>query len=152
MTPEREDLSSNPPMNPGEVDPALDDTVADVELGEQLDAIEDEDASDAIETEEGGVGNAEPVWSGSRRGMFGWPVGAEVLVWGVLSLVGLSCGIMTAFMWKYWIGWVIAFVLIGPYSFYRLADIWPRWTRGRPFIEALVDSLGGEHDEQMSTR
>jgi hypothetical protein len=54
---------------------------------------------------------------------------------------------MAALLWKYWLGWVIAFVLVGPYSFFRFYNAYPRWTQGRPFVQALVESLGGEAEE-----
>lgn len=120
---------------------SLDDTVADIEVEEHFDEIEGENTF-ADEDVEATQFRRIP-----QRGVFGWPMGLDVLFWSILSVVGLSCGIMALLLWQYWWQWVAAFVVIGPYSFFRLYRSWPRWTQGRPWIDCLLESLGADEAE-----
>ncbi len=125
---------------------SLDDTVADVELDEHFDEIESEaDAADqpAEETE------ATEYVRIVKRGVFGWPMGGEVLFFGVLSLVGIACAILAVIVGKYFQAYIIAAVLIAPYSLFRFHRAWGFWSAGRPWLECLLSALG-ESDERPS--
>lgn len=121
---------------------SLEDTVADVVLEEHLDQV------DTAAVAEEQAPEVDQIRRIPQRGMFGWPIGREVLVWGGLSVVGLSLVILAALVGKYFWQYVVAAVLIGPYAWWRLYRCWPRWTQGRPWLECLGAALGAEDDEQ----
>ncbi len=137
-------LDENP--SGGEED-ELDDTVADVELGEHLDQIEAGEERPATSEEDELVDYRRV----PQKGIFGKPIGFEIALFGALSLVGIVCAIMAAFLWKYWWQWIAAALLIGPYAWYRLHRAWPRWTQGRSWFETLAETLG-EQDEAEAAR
>lgn len=124
---------------------SLDDTVGDVELGEHLDQV---DAVAADTPDEAGSTDYRRI---PQKGIFGWPIGQEVLFWSILSLVGVGLGILAAIMREYYIPYSVAFVVIAPYSWLRLYKVWPRWTQGRPWFECLAEALGGGDDTQRPT-
>lgn len=119
---------------------SLDDTVADVELEEHLDQIE------ADESVEEFIQEATSIRRIPQKGMFGWPIGREVFVWGVLTVVGIALGILALLLHKYFIHYTIAFAAVFPYSAYRLRKSWPRWAQGRSWIECVNDTLGVSED------
>ena len=123
---------------------SLDDTVADVALEEHLDHIATPEAP-AHEEPDGAVYRRIP-----QRGMFGWPMGGEVLVWGAASIVGVALAILAVIMLDYYIPYTVGALVVGPYSWWRLYHAWPRWTQGRPWLECLGRSLGAEDDEQAA--
>ncbi len=123
---------------------SLDDTVTDVELEEHFDHIDPESAAAAAEREEQAVEFRRL----PQKGMFGWPMGREVLFWGVLSLIGLALSILAAITREHFIPYSIAAVLVGPYSWWRLWKAWPRWTQGRPWTDCLAQALGMEAEDE----
>jgi len=125
----------------------MEDTVADVELGEHLDQMEAEEERGVTEKSDELVEYRRV----PQKGIFGKPIGFEVALFGLLSLVGVVCAIMAAFLWKYWMWWIGLAVLIGPYSWYRLHRAWPRWMQGRSWFE-IVGEMLGEHDEAEAAR
>lgn len=115
----------------------LEDTVADVELEEMLDTI---DSSTAEPGAESGV-DVQELFAARRRsrGLFGMTLGAEVLFYFGMSLVGLAFAILAVILGKYFWWWIAAAVLVGPISWVRLWKRWQTWAAGRSFMVALAD-------------
>ena len=116
---------------------ALEDTVADVELDEMLDTI---DASTTEPGAESGV-DVQELFAARRRsrGLFGMTLGAEVLFYFGMSLLGLAFAILAVILGKYFWWWIAAAVLVGPISWLRLWKRWQTWAAGRSFMVALAD-------------
>ncbi|TVQ32490.1 MAG: hypothetical protein EA376_05600 [Phycisphaeraceae bacterium] len=121
---------------------SLDDTVADVELDEHLDQIESGDSVEEFIHEETAVRRI------PQKGMFGWPIGREVFFWGVATVIGVALGILALLLHKYFIHYTIAFVIVFPYSAFRLRKAWPRWAQGRSWVECINDTLGVVDDNE----
>lgn len=122
---------------------SLDDTVQDVVLDEHLDHLAHHETiaeQTDLHTEYRRI---------YQRGIFGWPIGGEVFLFGVLSVVGVSSVILAFILGKHFWWWIVAAVLIGPYAWWRLYIAWPRWKQGRSWTECLEDIFSG--DEQISS-
>jgi len=110
---------------------SLEDTVADVSLNEAFDNLDDPHGDeDAYE-----VG---PV-AVRERGMMGLTAGGETLVWGIGVLLGVAAGLLAIIVgeWLY----IVCAVLL-PLSVLKFRRAWLSWTRGRPWMECLMESLG----------
>ena len=129
---------------------SLEDTVADVELSEALDAIETDDEPIEDQSAEAGV-DVQELFAARRRhqGVFGLALGGEVLLYFGLSILGVAFAILAVILGKYFWIWIVAAVLTGPISWWRLVDRWRRWAAGRSFMVALADVFG-LHDEKPS--
>lgn len=122
------------------LDDTLDDTVAEVVVQEHLDAL-DKQVSD--DTGVGAVGSdPDEIRRIPQKGMFGWSIGREVLFWMFGSLAGLACAILAVIVGKHFVAYIVAAVLVGPYSWWRLYKAWPRWTQGRSWLQCLGEELG----------
>lgn len=125
---------------------SLDDTVADVALDEHLDQITTPDAA-ATESADEVAFRRIP-----QRGMFGWPMGREVIFWGAMSVGGLALAILAVILGEHFVPYTIGALLIGPYSWWRLYHAWPRWTQGRPWLDCLGRAMGIEEEEAVGNR
>ncbi len=118
---------------------SLEDTVADVDLSQVLDAVEvDAEQADELDPD------LKEVFEVHRRyrGMFGLSLGGEVLLYFILSMLGVACVILAILLGKHFWWWIAAAVFVGPLSWWRFWQRWKRWSAGRTVMEALADSFG----------
>lgn len=124
---------------------SLEDTVAEVEIEEIFDHA---DVAEASELEQ--VQEAFRAYR-PHRGAFGLSLGGEVIFYGVLSMIGLACAILAVIVGKYFWWYIVAAVLIGPFSWIRFAKRWKKWARGRSWLQVLSDLLERDEDETKQT-
>lgn len=118
---------------------SLEDTVADVDLSQVLDSVEvAEEANVGVDADVKEV--FEVRWR--YRGVFGLSLGGEVLLYFILSLVGIAFAILAVLLGKYFWWWIAAAVIVGPVSWVRFWKRWKRWSAGRTVMDALADSFG----------
>lgn len=122
------------------LDDTLDDTVAEVVIQEHLDTLDRTGQESAASDQ---ANDSEGVRIIPQKGVFGWTIGRDVLFWMCWSLVGLACAILAAIVQERFVAYIVAAVIIGPYSWWRLYKSWPRWTQGRPWLQCLTEDLGG---------
>jgi len=120
----------------------MEDTVTDVELDEVFDTLDE-----GAETEE--VVDIATLAARRRktRGLFGLRLGGEVLLFGILSLIGLACAILAIIVGNYFWWYIVAAILIGPISWLKFWDRWRRWTAGRSWVDAVAEALGAGPEE-----
>ena len=110
---------------------SLEDTVADVSLNEAFDDLEDPHGDEnAYE-----VGPLKV----HHRGMWGLTPGGETLFWGVMVLMGVAFGLLAILVGTW--GYIVCAVVL-PVSVLKFRRAWTAWTRGRPWMECLMESLG----------
>lgn len=118
---------------------SLEDTVADVDLSQVLDSVEASAESGAHDETD-----VQEVFEAFRnyRGVFGLPLGGEVLLYFVLSIMGVGCAILAVLLGNHFWWWIAAAVVVGPISWWRFWKRWKRWSAGRGVMDALADSFG----------
>lgn len=110
---------------------SLDDTVADVSLDETLEEI-------------GSAGDGQAEYDVgplvvSPRGLFGLTPAGETLFWGIGVLLGVSFGLLAVIVGAW--GYIVCAVLLSV-SVLKFRRSWRRWTRGRPWMQCLLEALG----------
>lgn len=125
---------------------SLDDTVADVDLSQVLDSVEVEDDAPVGADADTDIKEIFEVrWR--YRGVFGLSLGGEVLLYFILSLVGIAFAILAVLLGKYFWWWIAAAVLVGPISWWRFWKRWKRWSAGRGVLDCLADSFGLQDED-----
>lgn len=111
---------------------SLDDTVADVELNDAFDDLSNPHGDPEKYDEVGPL-------RVQTRGLLGLGPAGETLFWGIGLLIGVAFGLLAIIVadWFY-----IACALLLVISAVKFAKAWKRWTRGRPWMECLMESLG----------
>ena len=119
----------------------MDATVSNVDLEQVFEDVVPEATEDA--------GDAMRLKLKSYRGVFGLSLTGEVVLYGVLSLVGLAFGLLclVTLFWQnfehFW-PYVVGFVLVAPYSWLKLRSRWALFSQGRGIMRTLSETLGGE--------
>jgi len=115
---------------------SLEDTVADVDLNEAFDNLDDPhgDGESAARSIEGGPQDLK------EKGFLGLGPAGETLLWGVGALLGVASGILAIIVGA-WLYIVCAVVL--SVSLIKFRSAWQRWTRGRPWMQCLMETLEG---------
>lgn len=111
---------------------SLEDTVTDVDLNEAFDHIEVPGEESAQQYEVGPVAVA-------PRGAFGLSAAAETLLWGIGMIIGVAFGLLAIIIGE-WLYIVCAVVL--SICVLKFRRSWRNWTRGRPWMECMMEALG----------
>jgi len=124
---------------------SLEDTVADVDLNEALDAIES-----SIETPVALDADVQEVFDAKwkYKGVFGLSLGGEVLYYGGLSILGAGCAILAVILGRYFWWWIAAAVALGPIAWWKFWHRWKRWSGGRSIMQALGDVFEEDNGEK----